>query len=208
MKTTKKRGFTIVELLLVIAIIAILTSMLLPTIVKAQARAKRIQCLSNLKEDGFGFHLYANDHQNLFPMQVHVHDGGTLEWTTVPQTLSTFAYKHFQAVSNEITNPKILVCPTDNGVTVATNWASLQNTNLSYFVWITARPNMSSDPLGGDRNIGWNTMMNSSARYDVNNYFWQTNMHMACGNIVFGDGRVEQLNTDGLRRAIELGLQQ
>lgn len=208
MKTARKSGFTLIELLLVVAIIAILTSMLMPTVAKTQARAKRVQCLGNLKEDGFAFHVYANDHENLFPMQVHVHDGGTLEWTTMPQSLSTFAYKHFQSLSNQVTNPKILVCPTDTGVTVATNWVDVQNTNLSYFVWVTARPNMSSDPLAGDRNIGWNTMMSPSDRYNVDNYFWQTNMHVACGNVVFADGRVELLNTDGLRRAIQLGLQQ
>jgi len=61
-------AFTLIELLVVIAIIAILAAMLLPALSAAKQRAKRIQDVSNLKQWGMCFHMYANDNDDSMPM--------------------------------------------------------------------------------------------------------------------------------------------
>lgn len=62
-----KRGFTLVELLVVIGIIALLVSILLPTLNRARTAAKRVQCASNLSQVGRALYIYADSYKGSLP---------------------------------------------------------------------------------------------------------------------------------------------
>ena len=67
----KKKGFTLVELLVVISIIALLLSILMPSLGKAKEQAKKVVCGTNLRQQGVTLAAYAPDYQNKYPPKVH-----------------------------------------------------------------------------------------------------------------------------------------
>lgn len=63
-EAASRRAFTLVEVLVVIAMIAILAAMLLPTLDRAKARGKQIACTNHLKQLAMGWQMYAADNNN------------------------------------------------------------------------------------------------------------------------------------------------
>src|ERR1051326_1268478 len=64
---SRRTGFTLIELLVVIAIIAILAAILFPVFAQAREKARQSMCVSNLKQMGTAFALYASDYDSIFP---------------------------------------------------------------------------------------------------------------------------------------------
>jgi len=70
-----RRGFTLIELLVVIAIIAILAAILFPVFAKAREKARQTSCLSNMKQMGVSYLMYAQDFDEWGPCNDYVAAG-------------------------------------------------------------------------------------------------------------------------------------
>ena len=79
MKPSKK-AFTLVELLVVVAILGLLLGIMLPALAKAREQARNVICQTNLKNYGHGLALYLNDNDLRFP-NAHrwLHNGSTFD---------------------------------------------------------------------------------------------------------------------------------
>lgn len=84
-------SFTLIELMVVIAIIGILASMLLPALKQARDTAKEVVCKSNLKQIGYAMLMYTNDYNRYYPQK----PGTNTENTCWDYQLSDYLkYKH------------------------------------------------------------------------------------------------------------------
>lgn len=68
MRIPRRHGFTLVELLTVIAIIGILTAIVIPVVSNVRATARRSACTSNLRQIGVAIHLFVQDNRGLLPV--------------------------------------------------------------------------------------------------------------------------------------------
>jgi prepilin-type N-terminal cleavage/methylation domain-containing protein len=198
----QRQAFTLIELLVVIAIIAILAAMLLPAVAKAKSKAQRIACISNIKQIGLGFIMFAHDHDGNFPWLVPPADGGS---STMP-----YAWQHFDTVSNELVTPRVLHCPTDKDRPVAERFNGgpnslevLTNAALSYGPGTESTEANTFMHIVTDRNIsGRDGKMCSIAKITqptvttLNPYndatTWTTELHRNEGNMGLADGSAHQ----------------
>ncbi len=113
----------------------LLAAMLLPALSRAKAKAQRISCTNNMKQIGLAFRTWAIDHDDSFPFNVSTNKGGTLELCLPGNDgFDRNAAFHFQVLSNELSTPKILVCPADSKKHAALGFETLQPANVSYQV--------------------------------------------------------------------------
>ena len=128
-------------------------------------------------------------------------------WEPLDLPHSEGVFRYFQAVSNELGNPQLLLCPTDWERHAAANFTFLGNSNISYFLQLNASDTSPVAVLAGDRNLIVDGKLLESGNYEIPTekvVSWGKNLHKNRGNIVLSHGRVEQ-DPDG--KAINRALQ-
>jgi prepilin-type N-terminal cleavage/methylation domain-containing protein/prepilin-type processing-associated H-X9-DG protein len=94
----RRKGFTLVELLVVIGIIAVLIAILLPALNNARRQARTVKCLSSLREIGNGFQMYAQTFKGAWPCAVH--DAGNTMFPLPASTSLRWQDRIIEFISN------------------------------------------------------------------------------------------------------------
>ena len=215
--STGKKGFTLVELLVVIGIIALLISMLLPALNKARNTAVRTQCASNIRQLGTFWHLYANDHKGFFPN------------TGMNYNLEMFLWEQRQTFVDKygVSDGKFFFCPrsfyphADYWNYQITYYPPKDIMIAGYMFWPAQANNTSAMTVSWDLAAGTNlpplvknsdrraaeiplafdfTMYSSSEGYKLASHM-EGGQKPAGGNVLYGDGHAVWKRFENMTRA-------
>jgi type II secretory pathway pseudopilin PulG len=185
-------ALTMVEVMVVISIIAVLVLCFFKT--KSEFRADKLYsaniiCINNLKQIGLAYRGWEGNHGDKFPMQTSVTNGGTTELAN-----GRNAWINFSVMSNELSTPKILICPADWDKVAGTNFTTdFDNNRISYFVGLNADENYPQTFLSGDDNFESEGVPIKSGLLEITTNMpvdWSAARHRLNGRILFSDGSV------------------
>ena len=167
----KKRAFTLIELAIVTAIIAILTGLLLPAISRSRELGRSAVCLNNLHQIGIGLQIYVQDNQNMLPVMYDRPLTNTPPGPAINQVLLPY----LNGVSN------IFHCPSDNHLFELTG---------SSYAWNSLLNGQDADHL--------QMLTNAYLMYQIFVVFDKEKFHLARGdrraiNYLYADGHIKNL---------------
>ncbi len=208
---SRSRGLTLIEVLVIVAVLLVLSAMLLPALAKAKAMSRRIACVNNEKNIGLGLRVFATDNNEHFPWTLGTTNGGSREWIAD----DTQIWRHWAAVSNELSTPLIALCPADTERWHRTQqaskapglaWARITNTeHISYFLSLLATNSPAEAILGGDRNVTTNGIATGRGRLRLgtnSTVGFTADLHDSAGNVLLGDGSVQQTTSTDFQKAL------
>ena len=111
-----RTAFTLIEMLVVLAIIGIIAAILLPVLSRTREAGRRTQCLSNLRQLGMSTALYSQDWDSRFPFAGDAEDLNSSGWDSTPYAGLVADMDPIQDVlSPYIRNVLVWKCPSDTG---------------------------------------------------------------------------------------------
>jgi hypothetical protein len=211
------RGLTIIEVFVVIVALFFIAYFVLQSLAVTHRRSPRIGCVSNLKQINLSFRIWEGDHGNQYPMTVPIINGGAMESVATGDLVNCF-----MVMSNELSTPKILVCPEDWGRTAATNFGDdFNSSHISYFIGMDADESYQQRIMSGDDNflINGSLVKSGPVKYPTNtsivwgpgrhgdvpvHHFWTPKPRGFVGNIGYADGSVAEVSSAGLQESFSL----
>lgn len=223
-KPKRVGGFTRTDLLVVLLTGGLLICLAFPILTRPKTQASRIRCISNLKQIGLSFRIWGNEHDDRYP---YYFPGLTNEHTGIPitgNTTNAMAWMHFQVLSNEILDARIIACPEDElrwentAEEFGNNALSLSHPTkrdlaVSYFVGLFADETRPDTILAGDRNLAaeayrkpFGTEAGGGAvqlpgRYALSIAPGHT-LHQTRVIVAFADGSVSELPLEGFKEKL------
>lgn len=225
MKLSRKNlpgGFTLIDFMVIVAVLALLALFLLPKLTNRGCRAVPVSCANNLKQVVLSCRQWSLDNNDKFPTQVSVTNGGAMEAVLAGDIAAVF-----RVMSNELSTPKILFCPEDKQRIQATTFSSpdstnrafpgvyfANNSNVTYFVGLDADETLPNMFLAGDdnwliggeaRNVAFKGVPVRSgilALWTNTPVAWSEARHKKQGNVGLADGSVQGFSSAKLAEAL------
>jgi prepilin-type N-terminal cleavage/methylation domain-containing protein len=185
-----REAFSLLELIVVLAVIGMLAFLAVPYIARSKAKADRISCVGHLKNIGLAFRIFATDNNGLFPPRLIATNG--VELTSLKPI------EIFRVLSNELSTPVIIHCPADKKRKRAYDFATLKPENISYFINLNADETQPQMVLSGDRNLQTNGVPVQPGLLTLTSNTllgWTKELHVQNGSVTMGDGSVQQMRS-------------
>jgi len=196
----RSNGFTLLELLLIVATTGILVALIIPTLIKARERMRTTECINQMRQAGIALISYAGDNKDRFPMQ-------KLRPRNAEAHLDTHTY--LKALTNYLDTPKIFNCPSGTNQP-ASHWDLFGALHLDYFLNANARVHHAQTILMGDQE--WQLQGQALKRAvwvtEPQHARWSDKIHADTGNLLFADGHVESTSSEDLATALFLSIRE
>ena len=190
----RNAAMTLFEVGVVIAVVLVLAVFFLSH--AAKKYSPEAVCINNQKYIGLAYKIWAGDNNDTLPTGISITNGGALELIATGNVASVF-----QVMSNELSVPKILICPADSRLEAA-DFTRLARTNISYFIGLDftndANPQLI---LSGDTHFEFSGLpvkpgIRAFAQTDA--VGWSSARHQRTGNLGFTDGSVQSASSNQL----------
>lgn len=181
-RSESSSGLTRIELLAVLASLALLVAVALPALANNRERSSRVLCLNNLRLTGQGIQLWQTEHGGRLPWRTPWCEGGTMPFgpsggctgtspAWISGGLNNNAWFQWLSLSNELRSPKILTCPSDSQKRPAADWdaaptggflhPSIRGAAVSYLIGLDVFAQDQAGLVAGDRNVRFSSMATS-----------------------------------------------
>jgi prepilin-type N-terminal cleavage/methylation domain-containing protein/prepilin-type processing-associated H-X9-DG protein len=128
----RRSAFTLIEVLVVVAIIALLVAILMPSLTKAKEQARRTACLANTRSIGHGVAFYLSDSNGVLPAAKIYGVGGYQRLMSYQQPLGAATPEKLRPLNRYLKNISVFQCPSDKGDPVSGSDSFFKEHGTSY----------------------------------------------------------------------------